>query len=371
MAARPTSPNCWGGRRRRRYRAHPLYHLAHPLEFSDALIQARRGAELVKFIHLPVQSGDRVLAAMEAQPYRAGIQVAYPQAEGRGTGHLIIPTLSSVSGETGDFEQTQKLVEDVGFDSPSPSSTGGPARRRRPRRTRGSEETAPADPPERIHQQGYEISRRMVGSTSGSWSPTSKKDPGMLQGAPRTTGSSTSAATITPDRPGSPRCTSTTRCRTRCAVPLIDSTRIEADDRMAVAEPSRRHGAPTFQREPGKAPPIRQLCATISSVTFSSPINQPLASTTEHLVTPQELHRFILEPFDARSFATLWAVRRASPPDRETPRHRDPQTAAPVELAGEPRRTKVAGSSLQRSTARRRTAPTHPDTVHLYCRSPA
>lgn len=43
------------------------YTTSHPLEFSDALIQAHAEVpELVKFIHLPVQSGsDRVLAAMK------------------------------------------------------------------------------------------------------------------------------------------------------------------------------------------------------------------------------------------------------------------------------------------------------------------
>src|SRR5690606_24041050 len=43
------------------------YTTSHPLEFSDALIQAHAEIpQLVKFVHLPVQSGaDRVLAAMK------------------------------------------------------------------------------------------------------------------------------------------------------------------------------------------------------------------------------------------------------------------------------------------------------------------
>ncbi len=43
------------------------YTTSHPLEFSDALIQAHAEVpELVKFIHLPVQAGsDRILAAMK------------------------------------------------------------------------------------------------------------------------------------------------------------------------------------------------------------------------------------------------------------------------------------------------------------------
>ena len=43
------------------------YTTSHPLEFSDALIQAHAEIpELVKYLHLPVQSGsDRILAAMK------------------------------------------------------------------------------------------------------------------------------------------------------------------------------------------------------------------------------------------------------------------------------------------------------------------
>lgn len=98
------------------------------------------------------------------------------------------------------------------------------------------------------------------------------------------------------------------------------------------------------------------------------PINQPLASTTEHLERPQELHRFILEPFDARSFATLCGQfdehlhQIEKRLDIEI-RNRGNQ----FELAGEPRRTKVAERLLQRlyREAQNGTDLT-PDTVHLY-----
>ncbi|MGC3619687.1 radical SAM protein, partial [Pseudomonas aeruginosa] len=56
------------------------YTTSHPLEISDALNQAHAVVpELVKFIHLPVQSGtDRVLAAMKrnhtVQEYKSRIR---------------------------------------------------------------------------------------------------------------------------------------------------------------------------------------------------------------------------------------------------------------------------------------------------------
>lgn len=83
---------------------------------------------------------------------------------------------------------------------------------------------------------------------------------------------------------------------------------------------------------------------------------------------PQELHRFILEPFDARSFATLCGQfdehlhQIEKRLDIEI-RNRGNQ----FELAGEPRRTKVAERLLQRlyREAQNGTDLT-PDTVHLY-----
>lgn len=88
---------------------------------------------------------------------------------------------------------------------------------------------------------------------------------------------------------------------------------------------------------------------------------------------PQELHRFILEPFDARSFATLCGQfdehlhQIEKRLDIEI-RNRGNQ----FELAGEPRRTKVAERLLQRlyREAQNGTDLT-PDTVHLYLQGPA
>lgn len=131
------------------------YTTSHPLEFSDALIQAHAEVpELVKFIHLPVQSGsDRVLAAMKRNhtvlEYKSRIRklkAAVPDI------CISSDFIVGFPGETEkDFEQTMKLVEDVGFDFSFSFiySAARHARRRPRRRPAGrSEETAPADPPE-------------------------------------------------------------------------------------------------------------------------------------------------------------------------------------------------------------------------------
>ncbi|WP_263144198.1 tRNA (N6-isopentenyl adenosine(37)-C2)-methylthiotransferase MiaB [Pseudomonas sp. RIT-PI-AD] len=167
------------------------YTTSHPLEFSDALIAAHAEVpELVKFVHLPVQAGsDRILAAMKrnhtALEYKSRIRklrAAVPDI------CISSDFIVGFPGETEkDFEQTMKLVEDVGFDfSYSFVYSARPG-------------TPAADLPDemsdeqkkqrlqilqaRIHQQGFEISRRMVGSTQRILvSDFSKKDPGMLQG---------------------------------------------------------------------------------------------------------------------------------------------------------------------------------------------
>ncbi|VXB29855.1 putative tRNA-i(6)A37 modification enzyme (MiaB) [Pseudomonas sp. 8AS] len=167
------------------------YTTSHPLEFSDALIQAHAEIpELVKHLHLPVQSGsDRILAAMKrnhtALEYKSRIRklkAAVPD--------ILISSdfIVGFPGETEkDFEQTMKLIEEVGFDFSYSfvysSRPGTPAA------------DLPDDTPEevkkqrlallqhRLSQQGFENSRRMVGSVQRILvSDYSKKDPGMLQG---------------------------------------------------------------------------------------------------------------------------------------------------------------------------------------------
>ncbi|WP_313516039.1 tRNA (N6-isopentenyl adenosine(37)-C2)-methylthiotransferase MiaB [Pseudomonas sp.] len=167
------------------------YTTSHPLEFSDALIAAHAEVpELVKFVHLPVQAGsDRILAAMKrnhtALEYKSRIRklrAAVPDI------CISSDFIIGFPGETEkDFEQTMKLVQDVGFDFSFSfiysSRPGTPAA-----------DLADDTPDEvkkqrlsilqtRISQQGFEISRRMVGSTQRILvSDFSKKDPGMLQG---------------------------------------------------------------------------------------------------------------------------------------------------------------------------------------------
>ncbi|AEF23414.1 tRNA (N6-isopentenyl adenosine(37)-C2)-methylthiotransferase MiaB [Pseudomonas fulva] len=167
------------------------YTTSHPLEFSDALIKAHAEIpELVKFVHLPVQSGsDRILAAMKrnhtALEYKSRIRklkAAVPD--------IVISSdfIIGFPGETEkDFEQTMKLVQDVGFDFSYSfvysSRPGTPAA-----------DLADDTPEEikkqrlqilqnRLNQQGFETSRRMVGSVQRILvTDFSKKDPGKLQG---------------------------------------------------------------------------------------------------------------------------------------------------------------------------------------------
>ncbi|TKA90714.1 tRNA (N6-isopentenyl adenosine(37)-C2)-methylthiotransferase MiaB [Halopseudomonas bauzanensis] len=167
------------------------YTTSHPLEFSDSLIRAHAEVpELVKYLHLPVQSGsDRVLAGMKrnhtALEYKSRVRklkAAVPD--------IILSSdfIIGFPGETDrDFEQTMKLVEEIGFDFSYSfiysARPGTPA------------SDLPDDTPvevkkqrlqilqTRLNQQGFENSRRMVGSTQRILvTDYSKKDPGMLQG---------------------------------------------------------------------------------------------------------------------------------------------------------------------------------------------
>jgi len=96
------------------------YTTSHPVEFSDALIDAYADIpQLVDHLHLPVQSGsDRVLMAMK----RGHTALEYKSKVRRL--RRIRPNISISSdfiigfpGETEtDFAATMKLIEDIGFD---------------------------------------------------------------------------------------------------------------------------------------------------------------------------------------------------------------------------------------------------------------
>ena len=167
------------------------YTTSHPVEFSEALIQAYADIpELVSHLHLPVQSGsDRILALM-----KRGHTVLEYKAKIRAL-RRIRPDISLSSdfiigfpGETDrDFEATMKLIDEVGFDASFSFIYS-----RRPG-------TPAADLPDelsteikkqrlhilqdRIRQQAMEISRRMVGTRQRILiTGTSRKDPGELAG---------------------------------------------------------------------------------------------------------------------------------------------------------------------------------------------
>lgn len=97
------------------------YTTSHPLEFSDALIEAyARVPKLANYLHLPVQSGsDAVLAQMKrgytAEHFRERIAKL---REVRPDISLSTDIIVGHPGEgTEEFEQTMQLVEDIGFDA--------------------------------------------------------------------------------------------------------------------------------------------------------------------------------------------------------------------------------------------------------------
>ena len=129
------------------------YTTSHPKEMTLRLIEAYgKLPKLVSALHLPVQSGsDRVLAAMKrgytALEYKAivrRLRAVRPQLS------LTSDFIVAFPGETDkDFEQTMRLVDDVGFDGsfsfiqPSARDAGGRVSRSGPSRGRaGAARTA-------------------------------------------------------------------------------------------------------------------------------------------------------------------------------------------------------------------------------------
>ena len=167
------------------------YTTSHPVEFSDALIQAYADIpQLVNHLHLPVQSGsDRILMAMKrghtALEYKSKIRRL----------RQIRPDISISSdfiigfpGETeADFAATMKLIEDIGYDvsfsfiySARPGTPAAELADDTPEETKKQRLQVLQG---RINQQAMAISRRMVGTTERVLvTGVSKKDPGQLQG---------------------------------------------------------------------------------------------------------------------------------------------------------------------------------------------
>ena len=93
---------------------------SHPVEFSDRLIDVYAEVpELVSFVHLPVQSGsDFTLSAMKrghtALEYNSKIRCLREQRPGLTVSSDFIIGFPGESEK--DFEDTMKLIEDIGFD---------------------------------------------------------------------------------------------------------------------------------------------------------------------------------------------------------------------------------------------------------------
>ena len=167
------------------------YTTSHPVEFSDALIDAYADIpQLVDHLHLPVQSGsDRILMAMKrghtALEYKSKIRRL----------RKLRPDISISSdfivgfpGETeADFAATMKLVEEIGFDSSFSfvysARPGTPAAELPDDTDEETKKQRLQILQSRIIQQAQLISRRMVGSSQKILvTGVSKKDPGQLQG---------------------------------------------------------------------------------------------------------------------------------------------------------------------------------------------
>ncbi len=93
---------------------------SHPMEFTDSLVEAYRDVpKLANFLHLPVQSGsDRILTAMKRNhtvlEFKAKIRKL---REVRPDICISSDFIVGFPGETErEFEQTMKLIEDIGFD---------------------------------------------------------------------------------------------------------------------------------------------------------------------------------------------------------------------------------------------------------------
>tara|TARA_R110002124_G_scaffold56146_16_gene158762 strand:+ start:4047 stop:5450 length:1404 start_codon:yes stop_codon:yes gene_type:complete len=167
------------------------YTTSHPVEFSEALIQAYATVpELVDHLHLPVQNGsDRILAAMKrghtADEYRAKIAKL----------KTIRPNISLSSdfiigfpGETDDdFNDTMQLIRDIGFDHSFSfiysARPGTPAAQLPDETPEEVKKERLATLQHHILQNAAQISRQMVGSQQRILvTGVSRKDPGELQG---------------------------------------------------------------------------------------------------------------------------------------------------------------------------------------------
>src|SRR5471032_2783577 len=170
--------------------ARPIADLSQTLDVGLAWRRGTARPPLVKHLHLPVQSGsDRILSAMKrnhtALEYKSKLRKLRAAVPG-----ICISSdfIVGFPGETEkDFEQTMKLIEDVGFDfsysfvySQRPGTPAADLADDTPEALKKERLNALQH---RLNQQGFEISRQMVGSIQRILvTDYSKKDPGELQG---------------------------------------------------------------------------------------------------------------------------------------------------------------------------------------------
>ncbi len=167
------------------------YTTSHPLEFSDALIDAYAEIPtLVDHLHLPVQSGsDRILAAMKrghtALEYKSKIRRLRAVRP-----HISISSdfIVGFPGESDkDFADTLQLIDDIRFDTSFSfiysARPGTPAAELPDSTSETTKKERLQILQARIAQQAGDISRAMVGTTQRILvNDISKKDPGQLQG---------------------------------------------------------------------------------------------------------------------------------------------------------------------------------------------
>ena len=164
---------------------------SHPREFTDSLIQAYAEVpKLANYLHLPVQNGsDRILSRMK----RGHTAIEYKQKirklrEVRPDISLSSDFIVGFPGETDDdFEQTMKLIADVGFDQSFSfiysARPGTPAASFADDTPMSVKKERLSILQARINQQAMEISRGMVGSVQSVLvEKPSKKDPRQLAG---------------------------------------------------------------------------------------------------------------------------------------------------------------------------------------------
>ncbi len=164
---------------------------SHPLEFSDALIQAfAEVPELVSHLHLPVQSGsDRVLALMKrghtVLEYKSRIRRLKAARPGIS---LSSDFIVGFPGETdADFVDTLALIDEIGFDHSFSfiysARPGTPAASLPDDVPMAVKKARLAELQARIAANAAAISQGMVGSTQTILvERASRKDPAMMAG---------------------------------------------------------------------------------------------------------------------------------------------------------------------------------------------